>query len=292
MKTIERLGPTPARVLWVILALVAAIPVGDALEGRSTAVRAVVLVGLWGGWAGGLVSLLVPRSSALTAMRIIVPAGAAAMVASVVAGAETEVGDLLAVAVAALATVAVLFPWVGEAWIDGSSYGSEQRLVLRPPAFLSYFLTPLTWLLVAAGATVGPLLLAAGEFLIGAPVTVVGAVAVWAGVRSLHQLARRWLVMVPAGVVLHDHLVMPEPQLFRRHTITLLGPAEAGTESDDLTAGAPGLALQLDLHEPAELLVRTGGRSSGTRESSSILFTPSRPVRVLAAAAKKRIPVG
>ena len=292
MKTMERLGATPARVLWVLLAVVAAIPVGDALDGRSTAVRAVVLVWLWAGWAGGLVSLLVPRSSALTAMRVIVPAATAAMVASVVAGSETEVGDLVAVAVAALATAAVLFPWVGEAWVDGSSYGSEQRLILRPPALLSYLLAPLTWTVVVAGATVGPLLLAAGEFIVGVPVTVIGGVAVWAGVRSLHQLSRRWLVMVPAGIVLHDHLVMPEPQLFRRHTISLLGPAEVETEANDLTAGAPGLALQLDLHEPVELLVRTGGRSSETRESSSLLFTPSRPVRVMAAAAKKRIPVG
>lgn len=292
MTSLERLGATPARVLWVLLAVLAAGPVGDALDGRSTAVTVVVMVGLWAGWAGGLVALLVPRSTALTAMRVIVPAGVVAMVTAVIAGSETGPVDLLAVAVAALAAVAVLVPWVGEAWVDGSSYGPEQRLLLRPPAILSYLLTPLTWALVVAGATVGPLALAAGEVVVGVPVTAIGAVAVWAGIRSLHQLSRRWLVMVPAGFVLHDHLVMPEPQLFLRHTVTLLAPASADSTADDLTAGAPGLALQVDLNESVELLIRSGGRDSTTRETTSVLFTPSRPRRVLEAAARKRIPIG
>lgn len=292
MKKLERLGATPARVLWILLAVVAAIPVGDALDGRSSAVRVVVLVGLWAAWASGLVALLVPRSSALTAMRIIVPAGVPAVLTAMAAGSETEVGDLIAVALAASAAVAVLVPWVGEAWVDGSSYGSEQRLLLRPPALLSYLLTPITWALVVTGATVGPLLLAAGELWAGIPATLLGGAVVWAGVRSLHQLSRRWLVMVPAGFVLHDHLVMPEPQLFLRHTVAMVGPAPVDTEAMDLTAGAPGLALQIDLRDPLEMLIRTGGRQAETRETTSVLFTPSRPVRVLAAVARKRIPVG
>ena len=65
-----------------------------------------------------------------------------------------------------------------------------------------------------------------------------------------------------------------------------------GDGDDDLTAGAPGLALQLDLSEEVELLVRTRGRGTATRPSTAVLFTPSRPKRVLAAAAERRIRVG
>ncbi len=123
---------------------------------------------------------------------------------------------------------------------------------------------------------------------------MVGAVVVVAGARSLHQLARRWVVLVPTGLVVHDSFTMPEPQLFLRTSIARLGPAlaDAATAADDLTAGAPGLAIALELTEPLEVLVRTSGRGSETRATSALLITPSRPVRLLEAARAHRIPVG
>jgi hypothetical protein len=280
-------------VLWVALALVSGGCVGDALDGRSTAVVVVALAGLWVGWTAALVALLVPRTASLTALRILVPAGSVAMVAATVAGNEVDVADVAAVAVAALATVAVLAPWVGEAWVDGSSYGSERRLPLRPPVLFSAVLTPLTWLLVVAGATAGPLLLAARQWVVGGLALAVGAVVVVVGTRSLHQLARRWVVLVPTGLVVHDPFTMPEPQLFLRTSIARLGPADADAadQADDLTAGAPGLAIALELTEPLEVLVRTRGRGSETKASSALLITPSRPVQLLEAARAHRIPV-
>jgi len=273
--------------------------VSDAVDGRSTAVRIVVLAGLWLGWGAGSVALLVPRSSALTAMRIIVPAGAAAMVACTAAGSDTTGLDLVAVAVGAAAAAAVLMPWVGEAWVDGSSYGPEHRLLLRPPVLFSFFLVPVTWAAVVAGASVGPLLLAAEQWVAGVVATVLGAGVVFAGVRSLHQLTRRWIVLVPTGLVIHDPITMPEAQLFLRTTIARLGPALAseGDDSsegapDDLTGGAPGLALVLELSEPVELLLRTRGRETATRDSTAVLFTPTRPGHLLESAQERRIPVG
>ena len=292
MTTLEKLGVWPARLLWVVLALVADPVVGDALDGRSTAIRVVVAVGLWTAWGAGAVALLVPRSAALTALRILVPAGLAAVLAAVAAGGPIDGFDVAAVAVAALATVAVLVPWVGEAWVDGSSYGPEHRLPLRPPPLIGFVLVPLTWAVVVAGAVTGPLLLAAGEWGAGIVVLAIGWAAVYGGVRSLHQLSRRWVVFVPSGLVIHDSLVMPEPQLILRHMVTNLGPALADTEATDLTGGAAGLALQLDLSEPLDLLLREGRAGSATKSATSILFTPTRPLRVLDAASRRRIPVG
>lgn len=288
----ERLGAWPARACWVGLALASGACFGDALDGRSTAVRVVVLVGLSVGWVTALVALLVPRHPALTALRILVPAGLAAVLAATSQGEEVGPSDLASVALASVATVAVLSPWVGEAWVDGSSYGSEHRFPLRAPATLAFVLAPVTWLAVVAGATAGPLLLASRQWVTGAGALAVGAAAVWAGVRALHQLARRWVVLVPAGLVLHDPLTMPEPQLFPRRMITRLGPALADTTADDLTAGAPGLALQIDLNEPADLLVRDRGRGTAARSTTSLLFTPNRPKHLLDAARAGRIPVG
>lgn len=297
----ERTGPWPARVAWILLAAAAAGCVGDALDHRSSAVRLVVLVGLWLGWTVGLVALLVPRSSALTVLRIVVPAGCAAMVACTVAGDAVDGSDVLAVGLGAVAAAAVLTPWVGEAWVDGSSYGPERRFLLRPPVLFSAVVVPVTWLVVVLGASVGPLLLAAEQWALGGLLSVVGIGAVWGGSRSLHQLARRWVVLVPTGLVIHDHLTMPEAQLVPRTGVARFGPApadpgapddEPGDERRDLSAGAPGLALQLELTEAIELLVRTHGRDVATVPARRIVLTASRPGHLLEAAEAHRIPVG
>lgn len=294
MSPLERLGIHPARLLWVVLALTAAGPVGSALESRSTAVTAVVLVVLWAGWAVALGALLVPRSSALTVVRILVPAGPVAVGVAVSESGAHGTG-ILSVAIAAAAAVWVLTPWVGEFFVDGSSYGNEERFPLRAPVLFAFLIAPITWSFVVVGAVAGPLLLASGVWLAGVPLTAVGWAVAAAGARSLHQLSRRWIVLVPTGLVVHDHLTMPEPQLFLRRTISGFGPAPVDADGDgarDLTAGAPGIALRLTVSEPVELLLRSGWRDSRTESADAVLIAPSRPGHVLEAAGRRRIPVG
>lgn len=317
MTTLERLGPWPARVLWLAAAVLAVGPLGDALDGRSAPVAATVLAGLALAWTVAAVALLVPRAETLTMARVVVPAAVPGALATVAAGTDVAVDDVALVAATGLATVAVLLPTFGEAWVDGSSYGNERRFPLRAPVLFTVLVAPLTWVLVVAGAVAGPLLLAARQWVPGVVALVLGWVVAAAGFRSLHQLSRRWLVLVPAGVVLHDQLAMPEPQLLFRRSIAALGPAPrrgrgSGGPDDriparfdgdpggegfddgparDLTGGAAGLALQIELTEPVELLVRTGGRGAATERASRLLFTPTRPARVLEAARERRIPL-
>jgi len=286
---IEQLGAWPARIAWILLALVGQITLTDALSGRSTAVSAVVWVGIAIGWTGGLVALLVPRTTSLTAARTLVPGGLVAAVVSATAGSTTDWADLAAVTVAAIAVVAVLSPWFTEAWVDGSSYGTERRLPLQTPPLFAGLVAPLTWLAVAASVVAGPLLLAARQWVAGALALAVGALVCWRGVQSLHQLARRWVVMVPNGLVIHDPLTLPEPHLFLRTSIAAIGPAEAGTDALDLTAGASGLALEVSMSEPVELLVRSKGRETSTIERTQLILTPARPARFLAAARENRL---
>lgn len=292
MNRLEQLGPWPARALWIALALVSGPALDDAVGGRSTPVQLVVLIGLSVWWFAGFVALLVPRSTALTALRIVVPGGLAAAIATALAGPTVDTTDAVVVAIAALATLAVLVPWIGDAWVDGSSYGAERRLLLRPPVLFSTFLVPVAWLLVVVGISLGPLLLASGQWITGLLALIVGWAVAAAGSRSLHQLSRRWVVLVPTGLVIHDSLTMPEPQLILRRMITRLGPALADTKADDLTAGASGLALQLDLAEPVDLLLRDGNRATKTKATASLLFTPTRPKHLLDAASAQRIHIG
>src|SRR5205814_1837244 len=71
--------------------------------------------------------------------------------------------------------------------------------------------------------------------------------------RSLHALSRRWVVFVPAGVVLHDHMTLADPVLVRRQAVRALGPASPATDALDLTQRALGLVLELALAEPVAL---------------------------------------
>jgi hypothetical protein len=296
MATTDRLWTWGPIAAWVVLAALAGPVAGDALDGRSTPVVAVVAAIGWVGWGAALVALLVPRTASLTAVRVLVPAGLAGAVAAAALGDHLGGLDLAAVVVAAVACALVLSPWTADRFVDGSSYGPERRIPLRTPAPLA-LVAVLTWAVVVAGAVAGPLLLAAGRWALGGVATVVGGALVVAGVRSLHLLARRWLVLVPTGMVLHDPLTMPEPQLFLRQTMSRLGPAPAvdptpELDTEDLTAGASGLVVELVLSEPVELLVHAGRREAETRPVDRVLFVPVRPAVLVAEGRSRRLPVG
>jgi hypothetical protein len=270
---------------WLALPFVAGPVLGDALDGSSRSVQVVASLGLWGVWAGVLVATLVPRSLSLTVVRVAAPAAAAAVVVASAAG-EGDVAWRVTALTWALLTVAVVFaPAVGEQFVDGSSYGDERRFPLRVPGPLMAGPVPLAWVAVVAGVSAGPLLLAARQWLVGGLALVVGVAAAAWGARTLHVLARRWLVLVPGGIVLHDPLALTDPVLFRRKTLRSLGPAPADSKGLDLTRNALGLALEAQLVEPVTLVLAPGrpGGASATVQTDTVLFTPTRPGALLAA---------
>lgn len=284
-------GPWPLRVLWLILPFTVGAAIGHALDERSGAVQLVVAALAWAVWAVGIVATLVPRTLGLTYLRV---AGPAVFVGGLWAALRAD--DLLvagvAAAAAALTAVVVLAPTTGDLFVNGSAYGDERRFALRAPAALLFGPVEIVWALVVAGALTGPLLLAAEQWIPGAFACAVGVPAVVFGSRSLHQLSRRWLVMVPAGVVIHDPTVVVA-QLFRRRDIATLRPAPADTGALDLTGGAPGLALEIQLREAATLELRQRGQARPrVVHATAVLFTPTRPGAVLQEATERSIPVG
>lgn len=278
------------RAFWLVLPLLVGPALGSALDARSAPVQGLAAVATWGTWAGLLVALMVPRATSLTALRVGAPAALAASVAAALAdGVETwEAG--LAVLAAAVVVALVAAPPVADAFVDGSSYGSERRFALRTPLPL-LVLAVATWVVVAAAVVTGPLLLAARQWVLGGVLTVVGAAAAYAGVRSLHGLSRRWLVLVPSGVVVHDPVGRPDSVMAPRPLIVRLGPAPAATDALDLTLGAAGLALELETAEPLPVTVRRSGRDIGTEPATRVLVAVSRPAAVLAEASARKLPV-
>jgi hypothetical protein len=174
--------------------------------------------------------------------------------------------------------------------VDGSSYGAERRFALRTPLWLLLGPVELAWLAVVAGLVAGPVLLAVGEWIAGPILLVAGLALAVLGARALHGLSRRWIVFVPAGVVLHDPMATADPALFPRVILAGIGPAAADDASPalDLSGGAPGLVLEVRLREAVKVGVRRGRRQIEDVDATTIRFTPLRPGAVMAEAVRRR----
>jgi hypothetical protein len=286
-----RTAPWPARVTWLLVALAAIPALSDALQGRSALVGAIMTTEGWVLWSVGFVATLVPRTASLTVYRLLAPLSVVTAIGATVAGARLGPA-LVFVAVGVLATTVALAGVTTDAFVDGSSYGSERRFGLRVPPLLALGPVPLSWLVMAAAALV-PVLAAARQW----PAAFLAAVVAGAGgrfaLRALHQLSRRWIVFVPAGMVLHDPLVLADAVLIPRRAITRLGPALADTDATDLTQQALGLAVEAHLAEPLGLSLRTGrGRQAEEVRTDRFLVAPLRPGALLAAAAEAKVAVG
>jgi hypothetical protein len=284
--------PWPLRLTWAVLPIAGGPLLADALDPRAALFRRGVSIALWVVWALTLVATAVLRPFTLTLVRIAVPASVvAAGWAAFAHGAHASTAVGLAAAI--VATVCALLPTTGDAFVDGASYGDERRFLLRPPGPYLLGPVPLAWAVVVAGVAAGPLLLFARQWIVGAIVTAAGLLAAWRTWRSLHALSDRWLVFVPAGVVVHDAIVLAEPALFARANVMSFGPAPAGTDALDLSANAVGLALQIDLSTPQSLACvaspGTRRRDVETRAVRRLMVTPSRPGAVVAEARTRKV---
>ena len=269
------------RGLWAVLPVALGPSLGDALEARSAPVGLVAEALSWSGWAIGLVAVLVPRTVSLTTVRILSPLALATALGAAFAG-GVAAGDLIGVATAAAIVIVAFTPQVGEAFVDGSSYGPERRLPLRPPAALLFGPVELAAAVVGAGAVVGPLLLAARQWPAGMILCVLGPIAAALAARALHGLSRRWLVLVPGGVVVHDPLTLGDPVLLPKESLVSVVPAPSDTDATDLTQRASGLAVEIRLAEPGEFVLLRPGRNEGEIvTTAAVLVTPSRPAELI-----------
>jgi hypothetical protein len=284
--TPERLLPWVLRVSWAALPFLAGPGLAGALDGRDAAIPTTASVGLWAVWALVLVATLVAHPVALTALRVTAPAGAVASALAAATG-HAPLGAAWWILVLAVAFA----PETAMTFVNGPAYPNERRFPLRAPAPLLLAPLPLGWAAVVGLPVAGALFLAGRQWVAGALVLAAGLPVAAVLTRSLHGLARRWVVFVPAGVVVHDELALADPVLLQRRGIAALRPAPAGTDAHDLTQRALGLALELVLTEPVPMHMATPGNRAGRAVSpTALLFTPTRPGAVLAEAARRRIP--
>ncbi len=269
------------RLTWILLPVTLGDLLGAALEGRSAAVTgAAVLIG-WGVWAAGLLASLVKQPWALIALRTIAPT---AVLTGAVAATVEPPGPIgwAGIVLAAVSAVAAMSAEVGHEFVNGASYGDEERFPLRPPAVLYFGPIALVWALTALPLPAAVLALAARQWALGVVLGLTGAATAGWGVKVLTRLSRRWCVFVPAGVTLVDDMAVVEPTLMRSRDIVSIGPAPADTAALDLSAAASGLIVQIDLNGECEF-TPTPPRGTETEavSASSVLIAPSRPGRLI-----------
>lgn len=290
------LGPWALRAVWATLPVTLGPALGEALDTHSTSVARVGGALGWVVWAVGLLAVVVPRSIGLTLVRTAAPAALAAAAWAAISG-EGDGAAVVAVVAGAVLVLVAFAPIVGDWFVNASSYGDERRMPLRVPGALVLGPLPLTWAAVVGPAIAAPLLLAARQWVLGGLVVAAGAPAVVVGARALHSLGRRFVVFVPAGLVLHDTQAMLDAVLFPRRMLARVGPAIVepdgeGPEAVDLTQGSFGLALQLDLLEPLQVAPRTSRSAPQVIDVTAVRFTPTRPGALLAEARARKLPVG
>lgn len=265
--------------------------VDSAVDGRSAAVVWTAAIGAWTLWAIAALALAVAAVWSLTVARVIVPLALVATVAAALGGA-TAVDLALLGAPAILAGAAVMSAEFGRRWVQASAYGDEERFPMRLPVGAGSAAV-VSWIVWAPAVVAGPLLLAAGTWVAGAilmALTVGGAVLL--GPRW-HRLSLRWFVLVPAGVVVHDPVVLADTLPLRTAQVASIRLAPADTQAADLTGPASGYAVEIATTESVTAVLSftptdPNGKAIHLR---SFLIAPSRPGRALRSARARGLPI-
>lgn len=286
-----RFTPWVARLAWILVAVIGGSAVQSAVDGRSSAIAWTAAIGGWGLWAVGALGLAIPSAWSLTVVRIVVPMSLIATITSGLGG-SPAIDLVLLGAPAIVAAAAVMTAEFGRQWVQASAYGDEERFPLRFPVGAG-LAAIISWLVWAPTLIAGPLLVAARSWIGGVLVCVLSiAGAVLLGPRW-HRLSMRWFVLVPAGVVVRDPVVLADTFPLRTAQVASIMLAPADTQAADLTGPASGYAVEVATTESVTAVfaftpAEPNGRAIHMR---SFLIAPSRPGRVLRSARARGLPV-
>ena len=282
-----------ARVAWLAVAVVGGAAVGDALDGRSRAVQLTGTAGAWVGWAAGAAALAVAGIRTLTLARAVVP-GSVVVAAAALAGGADAGATIQLVVPAVIATALVASAEFGRVFIQASAYGDEERFGLRPPIGYSLACSA-SWLLTATALVVAPLAWAAAAWLLAIVSTLLAAAGVFLLPIRWHQLSLRWFVIVPAGVVVHDPVVLNDTLMLPSRSVASVALDEQGAASQtaaDLTGPTPGLRVEIVLTEPTTaVLAATPANPTGRAiHLTALVISPTRPGSVIRALRARSYP--
>jgi hypothetical protein len=124
-------------------------------------------------------------------------------------------------------------------------------------------------------------------------VLLIAGVLTWLVYQRLHHFSCRWLVSVPAGVVVHDPVVLGETLMVLRANVQHAHLALANTEAADLTGPAAGHALEITVREMMQITFSATAKNpkGSAIHAQAFLIAPSRPGRALQALASRKVDV-
>jgi len=264
----------PGALAWLALAVLAP---WQSASGTTSVDTVSSMLG-WGLWVAATIAVLVPSAVSLTCVRYVSPLSV---------GIAIVAADPWASAAAAIVLVVVATSRFADLMVQGGAYGDEQRFCLRTPV---PYMVPaaLVWAAHSGSILTGVVACAAGSWPLGITMVVLGAALTVTVPRRLHRLARRWLVVVPAGVVVHDHLVLAETFMVRRGAVSAVTVATGPSGAADLTGGVAGARLEISLSSPekvilSEITARLA-KTTGALHVSTFAVAPRRMGAFLAAA--------
>jgi hypothetical protein len=288
---VARFTPWVARAAWIAVALFGGAAIESAVDERSTAVVWTAAVGGWLLWGVAALGLALASVWSLTVTRVLVPMSLVVTFAAGIGGA-TAVELIVLGGLAIVANAAVMTAEFGRQYVQASAYGDEERFPLRFPVGAG-MAAVITWALWAPAVVAGPLLVASRSWIAGVLVCVVAIAGTVLLVPRWHRLSRRWFVLVPAGIVVHDPVVLADTFPLRTGQLAAIGLARAGTQAADLTGPASGYAIEVTTTETVTAVFaftpsEPNGRAIHLR---SFLIAPSRPGRALRSARARNLPI-
>ena len=282
-KHIDKMTPV---VVWAsrlsVIATGLAVPLlNNALRQMSSLTGISSTVGIWLLWSIALLCTLVPSSSALTAIRLALPTIFVIVAAAAVAIGISS-GVAAALAISLLASLLIFSGDIGDSFVQLAAYGDERRYILRcPPAML--LVQVLSWLVWLTLTIVAINLLASDALILGAIVAIVALLLAIVLPRRFHRFSRRWLVSVPAGLVIHDHVVLAETAMFMNNAVIEVGIDLAPSEAADLSGKCSGVGLLIALKDFDTVVLAATPKTPGGSaiHVKSMRVCPTRPGRAI-----------
>jgi len=265
--------------------------VGGLLDDRSDAVQITGTALAWAVWGVVVIASYISHPITLTVLRIGIPVVTGLKIFFAVTQGFSG-SQIISAAVSVAVLLLSFSAEIGGIYVQASAYGDEKRFALRPPVVL---VAPI--LLSALVADLSfialPLLIAARNWSVAA----VALVGLYLSVRYLlpriHLLSRRWLVFVPAGVVVHDEIALSINLMIKKQDLVQIQLARDNSAAADLSALTWGVPLEFSFNKPLDVALTSIGakhlNSVSAIHATSIIIAPSRPGAVLTAYKTKTV---
>lgn len=257
--------------------------VGELLDDRSASVQITGTAVAWVVWCAVVIASFISHPITLTVLRIGTPVVAGFIV--FVAVTQGSSGSQIIGAAVGVAILLLSFSAeIGGIYVQASAYGDEKRFALRPPVVL---IAPVSLSVLLADLSILglPMLVAARNW----AVAIIALIGFFISVKYLlpriHLLSRRWLVFVPAGIVVHDEIVLSINLMIRKQDLLQMRLARDNSAAADLSALTWGVPLELSFNKPLDVSLTAIGakhlKAVSAIHAQSVLIAASRPGSVL-----------